>query len=83
MDRVLNDPQVLAREMVAEMEGPRENEKIKTIGNPIKMSKTPVKGSFSKPPGLGEHTREILEGILGYPEEKLRNLNQKGIIRLS
>ncbi len=83
LDRVLNDPQVLAREMVAEMEGPLENAKIKTIGNPLKMSKTPVKGSFPRPPGLGEHTREILEGILGYPEEKLKDLDQKGIIRLS
>jgi crotonobetainyl-CoA:carnitine CoA-transferase CaiB-like acyl-CoA transferase len=83
LDRVLNDPQVLAREMVAEMEGPLENAKIKTIGNPIKMSHTPIKEPFSSPPGLGEHTREILEDLLGYPKEKLMDLNQKGVIRLS
>ncbi len=41
LDRVLSDPQVLAREMIVEIDGPGK-EKIKTIGNPIKMQKTPV-----------------------------------------
>lgn len=79
LDRVFTDPQVLAREMVVEIDGP-EKEKIKTIGNPLKMEKTPLK-TFSRPPRLGEHTGEILSAILGYSAEKIESLHQKGIIK--
>ncbi len=79
LDRVLADPQVLAREMVLEMEGPGK-EKIKTIANPLKMEGTPLR-SLSSPPCLGEHTREILANILGYSSEKIEGLSQKGIIK--
>ncbi len=80
LDRVLSDPQVLAREMVVEIDGP-DKDKIKAIGNPLKMEKTPV-GTFTRPPHLGEHTREILANIIGYPQEKIDALKQKGAIKL-
>ncbi len=79
LDRVLTDPQVLDRKMVVEIEGPG-TEKIKTLGNPLKMSETPVK-TFSRPPRLGEHSRDILRNLLGYPEEKIDFLKEKGIIK--
>jgi formyl-CoA transferase/CoA:oxalate CoA-transferase len=81
LDRVLSDPQVLAREMVVEIEGP-EGKKIKTLGNPLKMEKTPVR-AFSRPPRLGEHTREVLSTILHYPPEKIADLSRKGIIKVA
>jgi crotonobetainyl-CoA:carnitine CoA-transferase CaiB-like acyl-CoA transferase len=81
MDRVLSDPQVLAREMVVEMEGP-EGKEIKTLGNPLKMEKTPVR-PFSRPPRLGEHTREVLSSVLRYPPEKIEGLSRKGIIKVA
>jgi crotonobetainyl-CoA:carnitine CoA-transferase CaiB-like acyl-CoA transferase len=56
--------------MIVETEGPGK-EKIKTIGNPLKMEGTPVK-SFSRPPRLGEHTGEILADVLGYSLDKMR-----------
>jgi crotonobetainyl-CoA:carnitine CoA-transferase CaiB-like acyl-CoA transferase len=80
LDRILNDPHVLSREMIVEMEGARE-EKIKTIGNPLKMEGTPVQ-SFSRPPRLGEHNREILTNILGYSLDQIESLRQKGIIKV-
>jgi len=47
------------------------------IGSPIKLSRTPVE--YKKvPPMLGEHTDEILSGILD--AEKIAELRQKGII---
>jgi len=82
LDRVLSDPQVLAREMVAEIAEPEKDKKIKTIGNPLKMEKTMVQ-TFTRPPRLGEHTRELLSTILGYSSEKIEALNQKGIIILA
>jgi len=81
IDRVLSDPQVLARQMVVEIEGPEKDTKIKAIGNPIKMEKTPAK-TFTRPPRLGEHTREVLSTILGYSAEKIEGLNQKGAIKI-
>ena len=81
LDRVLSDPQVLAREMVVEVDGPAKD-KIKTIGNPLKMEKTPV-NTFTRPPLLGEHSREILTKILGYSPEKIDSLKQKEAIILA
>ena len=78
LDRVLSDPQVLAREMVVEIDGPAED-KIKIIGNPLKMEKTPV-NTFTRPPLLGQHSREILREILGYSPEKIDSLRQKEAI---
>jgi len=81
IDRVLTDPHVFSREMIVEVDGPA-NEKIKTIGNPLKMEGTPL-SSFSRPPRLGEHSRGILVTILGYPPEKVEYLSQRGIIRIT
>jgi crotonobetainyl-CoA:carnitine CoA-transferase CaiB-like acyl-CoA transferase len=81
LDRVLSDPQVLAREMVVEIDGPGKD-KIKTIGNPLKMEKTPA-NTFTRPPLLGEHTREILTNLLGYSPEQIAGLKQKEAILLA
>jgi crotonobetainyl-CoA:carnitine CoA-transferase CaiB-like acyl-CoA transferase len=57
-DQVFTDPQVLAREMVAEIVHPVAG-KTKTLGVTVKMSATP--GSIRRPaPLLGEHTEEVL-----------------------
>ncbi len=58
-------PQVQAREMIIEM--PHESAKsghVSLLGNPVKMSKTPVTYRRS-PPLCGEHTDEVLEEWLG------------------
>jgi formyl-CoA transferase/CoA:oxalate CoA-transferase len=81
LDRVLSDPQVLTRKMVVEIDGPGK-EKIKTIGNPLKMGKTPI-DTFTRPPMLGEHTREVLMNLLGYSTEKIEGLRQKGVVKLA
>jgi crotonobetainyl-CoA:carnitine CoA-transferase CaiB-like acyl-CoA transferase len=65
--------------MVVEIEGPG-TEKIRTLGNPLKMSETPMK-TFSRPPRLGEHSRDILKNLLGYPEEKIDSLKERGILK--
>ncbi len=75
---VLTDPQVLAREMVVEMEHPKAG-KIKVTGIPIKLSATP--GAIeTPPPTLGQHTDEILMKELGYSKEKIEELRKKKIV---
>ena len=60
-DEVFTDPQILAREMVQEVEHPAAG-LMKTLGNPIKMSRT--NPAIRRPaPLLGEHTAEILAEI--------------------
>jgi crotonobetainyl-CoA:carnitine CoA-transferase CaiB-like acyl-CoA transferase len=79
LDRVLSDPQVLSRDMIQETDGPGK-EKIKILGNPLKFDKTPV-DTFTRPPRLGENTREILSSILGYSGEKIKGLEKKEAIK--
>jgi crotonobetainyl-CoA:carnitine CoA-transferase CaiB-like acyl-CoA transferase len=51
------DPQVIAREMVAEIDHPTAG-KTRTLGIPVKLSDTP--GALRRPaPRLGEHTDEL------------------------
>ncbi len=77
VDRALEDPQVLAREMVVEMEHAK-GEKMKVPANPLKMSDTSP--SYNPPPAIGQHTEEILRGILGYSEEQIEVLRNDGVI---
>jgi crotonobetainyl-CoA:carnitine CoA-transferase CaiB-like acyl-CoA transferase len=79
VDRVLADPQVLSRGMVQETEGPGK-QKIKILGNPLKFDKTPA-DTFTRPPRLGENTREILSTTLGYSTEKIEGLEKKEAIK--
>ena len=78
VDKVASDPQVLAREMIVEV----EHEKTGTIGIPgvpIKLSKTP--GRVDAPaPNLGEHSEEILSELLGMQTDEVDRLKQQGVV---
>jgi crotonobetainyl-CoA:carnitine CoA-transferase CaiB-like acyl-CoA transferase len=57
-DEVFTDPQILARDMVAETTHPITGP-FRTLGVPVKFSETP--GAVRRPaPRLGEHTQEVL-----------------------
>lgn len=77
LDTVLSLPQVLHREMVAEV--PRDDiPDLKVPGVAIKLSDNP--GSVrTPPPTLGEHTEDILAAI-GYSKEDLLELRQKEVL---
>ncbi|MDR1276278.1 MAG: CoA transferase [Candidatus Accumulibacter sp.] len=68
VDKIVNDPQVKAREMIVEVEHPVAG-RLKMPGVPVKLSLTP--GAVGGPaPLLGEHTAEILKEFLGWDEQK-------------
>jgi len=78
IDKALSDPQVLSRNMVAEVDY-GNNKKLKIVGNPIKMSEIEQE-VFQAPPRLGQHTEEILTHILNYSPEQIEELRQQKII---
>jgi crotonobetainyl-CoA:carnitine CoA-transferase CaiB-like acyl-CoA transferase len=73
----VNDPHVIDRDMVVEIDHPRVG-KVKHVGIPIKFSDTP--GAIRRlPPLRGEHTDEILSE-LGYSRQEIDKLRAKGAI---
>jgi CoA:oxalate CoA-transferase len=77
-DEVCNDPQLLSRDMIIEVEQPISG-KVKTPGSLFKLSKTPGKIDYHAP-FLGENNQEVLEKILGYSAEEISRLSSEGII---
>lgn len=75
--QVFEDPQVLAREMLIEMEHPTAG-RVKNIGSPLKLSGTPP--CVRRPaPTLGQHTVETLRE-LGLRDDQVAHLREVGAI---
>ena len=78
LDEVVNDPQLVSRDMFPEFDHPTEG-KVKQLGMPIKLSDTPATfRSFA--PLIGQHTDEILQG-LGYTDQQIKELRKSGAIK--
>lgn len=76
--QAFSDPQVLHRNMIVEFEHPLGG-KIKTMGNPFKMSGI-EKEVFNPPPLLGQHNEEIICSLLGYSKTDLEQFKKEGVI---
>ena len=74
---ILNDPQILHRQMVLELTHPKAG-KIKLTGVPIKLSDTPGE-ILTPPPVLGQHSKEILIE-LGYSDKNIDKMQKDGVI---
>ena len=72
--QALEEPQVLAREMIVEVEHPGRGRYL-TVGNPIKLSASPT--TIGPSPLLGQHRDEILRE-LGYTEREIDDLKKDG-----
>ena len=49
------------------------------VASPMRFSETPVEYTLP-PPTLGQHTREVLQDLLGMDREALDALAAKGIV---
>lgn len=77
--RVMQDPQVLARDMVVDLEDPKIGT-VKVAGNPIKMSQVPETGKRGAIPDVGQHTRSVLQEWLGLSPDEIDALHEKGVV---
>jgi formyl-CoA transferase len=75
---VFSHPQAQAREMVLETEHPTAG-RLHFPGFPYKLSETPA-GLCQPPPRLGQHTEQVLTGLLGYEPADMASLRERGII---
>ena len=75
--QALADPQVLAREMIVEVEHP-DFGRLREVRSPIR-----TEGEIRHParaPRLGEHTDQILREVLSYSEGTIARLRATGVI---
>ena len=80
LKEAFGDPQTVHRGMTVEMPHALSGSgTVKLIGNPVKMSETPVQ--YRRPPPMvGEHTDEVLREWLDVEEEALAGWSSGGVI---
>lgn len=78
LEQAFSDPQVQHRGMAVEVPHPLSGT-VKICANPIKLSATPI-DHYTAPPTLGQHTEEILKGLLGFSDAQIAGLAQAKII---
>jgi formyl-CoA transferase len=76
--QVFADPQVRHRRMQVRAPHPAAGE-VTMVANPIKFSGTPIAHDRA-PPLLGEHTTEVLHGVLGLDDAALAALRAEGVV---
>ena len=79
LDKVFTDPQVVARGVVVDMPHAATEKGVRVIANPVRLSETPADYRLP-PPLLGQHTDEVLGGLLGYGADKMAKLRADGVI---
>lgn len=75
---VYDDPQVKARGVRMDMPHVLAGT-VPTVANPLRLSATPVAYRHA-PPLLGQHTREVLQEVLGLTAERIDALASGGVI---
>ncbi len=79
LEKVFADPHVQARGVVVDMKHKTAPDGVRVIANPVRLSETPPSYRLP-PPVLGEHTEEILCGVLGLSAARLAELREQGVI---
>ncbi len=76
---IVRDPHVALRDMLIEVPRPDGERPYLVVGNPVKMSRL-AEGPVGATPRLGEHTDEVLRGVLSLGDDELAALRAVGAI---
>src|SRR5439155_298903 len=79
LDEALSSELVREREMVVEIEQPGAGRKVRSLGVPFKLSRTPGQHDRLPGPALGEHTEEALLAA-GYSAAEVAELLAQGVV---
>lgn len=77
MEELVNEDSLMSTGTVVEVDHPARG-KYRSVGNPIKLSDCPTE--VERSPLLGEHTEEILTGVLGYSSDEIANFRESGTV---
>jgi crotonobetainyl-CoA:carnitine CoA-transferase CaiB-like acyl-CoA transferase len=78
VSQVLTHPQVLAREMVTDVEHAKLG-RMPATGRALRFGAQP-REPMRAAPVLGQHTDEVLHDVLGYDQARIDELRERGII---
>lgn len=81
VQQAFSEPQAAARNMKVTIRLPSGGT-VEQPGNPVKLSDT-YEDSYTTPPTVGQHTRDVLTSMLGLDEAALAALAERGVIGLS
>jgi crotonobetainyl-CoA:carnitine CoA-transferase CaiB-like acyl-CoA transferase len=79
LDRVVADPQIVERGMVLDLMAP-DGRRASVMGNPLHMEGA-RSAHHGYPPAAGEHSIDILKGVLGLDAQTMDGLLASGTIR--
>ena len=71
LDQAPQDPQIQYNNMILTLNHSLGGQ-VKLVGNPIKMPTIHTE-EYTAPPTLGQHTHQVLSGLLGYSRRKSRS----------
>ena len=77
MKELAEEPSLRASGTVVEVDHPTRGAYL-TVGNPIKLSDSPAE--VERAPLLGEHTRDILQNVLGMTDQELEAAQGDGAV---
>jgi formyl-CoA transferase len=77
MKELSEEPSLRKSGTVVEVDHPKRG-KYLTVGNPIKLSDSP--SDVLRSPLLGEHTEEVLKGLLGLGDAEIADARKQGAI---
>lgn len=78
IEKVASDPQVAEREMITTVYHSKAGN-LKVVNTPIKLSRTCCRLGRASP-DLGEHTEEVLRGLLGMSRQEIDKLRKMGVV---
>jgi formyl-CoA transferase len=78
LKQVFEEPQAVARGLRMEMDHPLAG-KISLVRSPMRFSETPLEHK-TPPPTLGQHTDEVLRGLLKFADADIAKLRADGVI---